>query len=286
MSENEPPEGGNAAQIAYWNDRAGATWVAQQERLDQLFQPITDIAIEAAAATAGETVIDVGCGCGATLLALAERVGPTGRVTGLDVSVPMSTRAQARIAGLPQAAVKLGDAASMALPDAAANLVFSRFGVMFFDEPTNAFAHLRQAMRPDGRLLFVVWRTLADNPWFSVPLKAALDLLPPQPSSDPTAPGPFALADEDRTRDLLTRAGWRDVSLTRHDVGMRIAGARDLAAAADFAVTVGPVSRMLAEMPPESRTPVRDAVAQAIQDYDTPDGFILNGSVWTVAARV
>jgi SAM-dependent methyltransferase len=288
MTDQTPPDGGNAAQIAYWNERAGATWVAQQERLDRLFQPITDIAVQAAAAQAGDHVIDVGCGCGATLLALGDRVGSTGSVLGLDVSAPMSARAQERIAAtsMRQARVMVGDAATATLQPEATDLLFSRFGVMFFDDPAGAFGHLRRAVRRDGRLLFVVWRPLADNPWFRVPMEAARPLVPPQPAVDPHAPGPFALADADRTQRLLEQAGWRDVALDRHDVGMQIAPAHDLEGATDFAVTIGPLARMLGEMAPDARIPVREQVMRALRPYDSSDGFVLTGSVWTISARV
>src|ERR1700733_4132563 len=122
----------NAAQIAYWNDRAAVTWTAFQERLDAVFAPLTALALDAAAPAAGEHVIDIGCGCGATVLALADRVGPTGEVLGLDVSEQMSARARERIgvSGFSNARVVVSDAATYAFAGNTADLLFSRFGVM------------------------------------------------------------------------------------------------------------------------------------------------------------
>jgi SAM-dependent methyltransferase len=277
----------NAAQIAYWNDRAAVTWTEFQERLDAQFEPITALALDAAAPASGQNVIDIGCGCGASVLALADRVGPTGQVLGLDVSEPMSARARQRItaAGLTNVRVVVSDAAHHAFPAADADLMFSRFGVMFFADPVAAFANLHRAMRPGGRLLCAAWRPLADNPWFMVPLQAARTLLPPQPPADPNAPGPFAFANPDRTLGIFRDAGWQDVTLTRHDVPMRFAASGQIGQATEFATRVGPLARALADEGPEIRARVQLAVAEALQTYDGPSGINLTGSIWLISAR-
>ena len=282
-----PEEQGNTAQIAYWNDKAGVTWTAFQERLDALFEPITALAISAAAPAPGERVIDIGCGCGATVLALADRVGPTGHLLGLDVSEPMSARARQRIeaASLTNATVVVSDAATHTFTEPSADLLFSRFGVMFFADPVAAFANLRTAMRPGGRLLCVAWRPLTDNPWFSVPLEAARGLLPPQPPTEPDAPGPFAFANADRTLGIFTRAGWRDTTLTRKDVPMQFAAAGQLEQAVEFATRVGALARMLVDEGPEVRSRVRQAVGDVLKTHDGRDGINLSGSVWLISAR-
>ncbi|HEY0181520.1 MAG TPA: class I SAM-dependent methyltransferase [Rhodopila sp.] len=277
----------NSAQIEYWNDKAAITWTAFQERLDALFQPLTALALDAAAPAVGERAIDVGCGCGATVLALADRVGPTGEVLGLDVSQPMATRARERIAaaGLPNARVTIGDAASFTFSEGRADLLFSRFGVMFFSDPVAAFGNLRTAVRQDGRLLCAAWRPMADNSWFRIPLEAARSLLPPQPPADPDAPGPFAFANPDRTRTILSDAGWRNVTLTRADVPMYLAAAGQLDQAVDFATHVGVLARLLADQDRETRARVREAVGQALKSCDSPAGITLSGSIWLISAK-
>ncbi|WP_191970260.1 class I SAM-dependent methyltransferase [Methylobacterium planeticum] len=286
MPASEPVEG-NAAQIAYWNDRAGETWAELQARIDANFSALTALALEAAAPQAGERVIDIGCGCGATVLDLARRVGPTGSVLGVDVSEPMAARARARIAaaGLAQAQVQVADAAAGAFDWTGADLMFSRFGVMFFAEPAAAFAHLRRQMRPGGRLLFACWRPLAENPWFTVPLEAGRPFLPPQPPADPTAPGPFAFADPERVRQVLATAGWREIGVSPREAPMRMADADDLDGAAAFATRVGALARLLADSEPETHRAVKRAVREALRAHDGPDGIALTGSVWLVSAR-
>lgn len=282
-----PAERDNAAQIAYWNDKAAVTWTTFQERLDALFEPITALALDAAKAAPGEHAIDVGCGCGATVLALADRLGATGQVLGLDVSEPMSARARERIAasGLANAKVLVSDAATYTFPHGDADLLFSRFGVMFFADPVAAFTNLRRAMRPGGRLLCAAWRPLADNPWFRVPLEAARPLVSPLPPADPEAPGPFALANADRTRAIFADAGWHGVTLTRQDVPMRFAAAGQLQQATDFATRVGALARILADEGTDVRERVRQAVLETLRTYDGAAGITLTGSIWLISAR-
>ena len=187
----------NADQVAYWNGDAGDKWARLQARLDGLFVPISAAAVAAAAPCQGEHALDIGCGCGATVLALAEGVGPLGRVTGVDISAPMLAVAEHRIAAsaLTQAAVLKADAATEPFAPGSFDLAFSRFGVMFFDAPVEAFINIHRALKPGGRLVFACWRPFKTNPWFSVPYRAAVPHLPEQERPEPEAPGPFAFAD-------------------------------------------------------------------------------------------
>ncbi|HEY4040654.1 MAG TPA: class I SAM-dependent methyltransferase [Rhodopila sp.] len=283
----DPAKQDNTAQIAYWNDRAAVTWTAYQDRIDGMFAALTVKAVDAAAPGFGMRVVDVGCGCGATTLELARRVGPAGRVLGLDVSEPMAARARERIAAarLGNAEVLLSDASVHAFEAASADLLFSRFGVMFFADPAAAFANLRRAVRPGGRLLLVVWRPMAENAWFSVPLAAADDVLPPAPLPEPDAPGPFALADPDRVGRILGSAGWSDIGLTRQDVPLCLAGPGQITEAAELATRVGALARALADAAPELREAAARSIARVLPAYDGPGGICLSGSVWFVSAR-
>lgn len=273
----------NTDQIEYWNTRAAESWVALQEHLDSVFAPLTEVALGAAAPAAGEHVIDVGCGCGATTLRLGALVGRSGHVLGLDVSQPMAARARERVAaaGLGNVEIRVEDASTAALPPA--DLLFSRFGVMFFDDPAAAFGHLRGAMRPGGRMLCAVWRPVAENPWFKVPMDAVRGLFPALPPQDPNAPGPFAFADAERVRGIMAAAGWRDVKLTPRDVGMPVAGAGETDRAAAFSLRIGPVARMLAEADPALRPQVEAAIASALRPFDGPSGVVLPGAFWLIS---
>ena len=200
----------NAAQIAEWNGEQGQRWVQLQQQMDRMIEPFGDAALQAAAPRPGERVLDIGCGCGSTTLALARAVGSSGQVLGVDVSQPMLAAAQRLAAAAPELSLRFveADAATAALPHGQ-DLLFSRFGLMFFDQPAAALRHLRRALRPGGRCAFVCWRAPRDNPWAMAPLMAArkaLGITPPP--ADPHAPGPFALADEQRLHGLLSEAGF------------------------------------------------------------------------------
>ena len=277
-----------AEQIAYWNDATAAHWTTLQARIDHVFSPITALAMEAASPRPGERALDIGSGCGATVLELARRVGPQGQVCGIDISVPMSACARERIAaaGLATADIVVGDAATHAFVAADRDLLFSRFGVMFFADPHAALANLLRATRGGGRLAWVAWRHLAENPWFAVPLQAALPLLPAAPPADPLAPGPFAFADADRVRHLLRTAGWQNVKLVRHDVPLRLAAADDVAGAADLVTCMGPLARRLARSNPNPalKTAVRASLEAALSTHVAAGGIVLTASTWIISA--
>jgi SAM-dependent methyltransferase len=277
----------NADQIAYWNGEAGARWVARQQRLDAMLEPLTQTALDAAAPALGERVIDIGCGCGATVLELARRVGPQGRVLGVDVSAPMLEVAGRRIAeaGLSQASVVLDDAATRDLGGEQVTLAFSRFGVMFFRDPAAAFANLRLGLRAEGRLAFLCWRTPAENPMFQVPLEVAKPYLPPSPPPAPDEPGPFAFRNPDRVRGILATAGWRQVAIDPVDTAMPVAGPGEIDMATEAILQSGPVARAFAELTSEHRDAVRTALRERLGAYDGPGGVVLPGAVWLVQAR-
>jgi SAM-dependent methyltransferase len=277
----------NTAQIAYWNNEAGPRWVAMQERMDAMLAPLMHAALDRAHPVAGENVLDVGCGCGATLLELSHRVGPNGSVLGVDISAPMLGRARERVQDKsPQNVhLTLSDAATYAFAPGAFDLAFSRFGVMFFDEPVGAFANIRSALAAAGRLTFICWAPLRDNPWFVVPLAAARPYTPPQPEIDPNAPGPFAFADPDRVRTILVGAGYSAVDIARHDISMRICGPGGIEQAARFAIESGPVARALAGAEPDARAAAEQAIAAEFHRLEGPRGIELPGSVWLVSAR-
>lgn len=293
MPEEAPAGfGPNAREAAFWTDAAARTWVPLEAKLDGLLAPLTGVALDLAKAAPGERVLDVGCGSGATMLALAERVGAAGRVLGCDISGPMVARARQRIveAGLLQAAVDEADVSVRDFEAGGFDLAFSRFGVMFFNNPVEAFANLRRALIPGGRLAFVCWRAMAENPWVMVPLAAARPLLLPMDPPAPDAPGQFSFGDPARVQAILAAAGFRDVGLAPHDTPMMLAGPGPDAAAeaAAFSVRMGPAARAVREQP-ALEGPVREAMAAAYAAHAGPrgvtDGVVLPGGVWLVTAR-
>lgn len=273
----------NAAQVAYWNEAAGPTWAALQIQLDRQIGPLGRAAQTALDARAGEHILDIGCGCGESSLELARAVGPSGSVTGFDISRPMLEIAGARAAeaGLSQARFVEADAQTHPFPPGATDAMFSRFGVMFFADPTAAFANIRKGLKPGGRLAFVCWRAMAQNPIMTLPLASAAHLLPPAAPPEPGAPGPFAFADKDRTSGIMAAAGFTDIVFTPHDQKI---GSGDLETTLGLSLRIGPLGGMLRENP-DKREAVIDAVRAALRPHEGPDGVLLASATWIVTAR-
>jgi SAM-dependent methyltransferase len=272
----------NAAQVAYWNETAGRTWADLQDRIDRQIRPLGLAAMERLAPASGEQVLDVGCGCGDTSLELARRVGPEGGVLGLDISAPMLevARGRAEAAGARNLAFHEADAQTAALPGGR-NAVFSRFGVMFFADPTAAFANLRSALRPGGRLGFVCWRPLAENLWMRLPAETAAGLVPPAPPPEPGAPGPFAFADPDRVRRILAEAGFTGIDLTPHDEAI---GGLDLEGTVAMSFRVGPLGAILRERP-DLAPLLRERVREAVSPWLRGDAVYMPSATWLVSAQ-
>jgi SAM-dependent methyltransferase len=271
-----------------WRTQSGEAWVRLNARTDVQLQPYGQAVLAALDIRPGEAVLDVGCGCGQTLLELAERVGPNGHVTGLDISEPMLALARERAAGHPQIEILLGDAATHALPAARFDALFSRFGVMFFQDSVAAFATLRRALKPNGRLGFVCWQAPSLNPWVSLPLAAARGALPGAgwpPLFDPELPGPFYFSEPARVESILTGAGWSRVELRSLNVQSLLGGSRTLAEAVDYVYQSGPTARLLAEADPEHKPEVRRALEQALAPWVTADGVLCDGAAFVVTAQ-
>lgn len=273
----------NAQQFEYWNGPAGERWAKAQDRIDHHLGLITEALLALAAAGEGERVLDLGCGGGTTALMLRERLGPEGAVVGIDISAPNLALARARAhAAMADVTFLEADAATYAF-EPVFDLAFSRFGVMFFDDPAGAFANIRQALVPDGRLAFVCWRTFQQNEWAFAPYEAALDLLPPQEPVDPQAPGPFAYADEQRLRKILEQAGFREIVIRPLDTTVNLGAT--LEDALTEALTIGPLARAAADLDESTRENIRKRLAPVLKRYRTPYGIVAPAAVWLVSAR-
>lgn len=277
----------NHDQRQYWNEQSGPRWVKMQERLDVQINPLGLAALQRAAVQPGEHVLDVGCGCGQTSLQLALQVGPDGSVTGIDISQPMLARARERQreAGVKNLEFLWADAQTQVFEPQRFDLIFSRFGVMFFDDPPAAFRNLRAALRPAGRLCFICWQALERNDWVRVPLRAAAQYveLPPPPA--PGAPGPFALSDPERVRTILAAAGFQDIRCEAHETQINLGGTASMEGAVEFLLEIGPVAMLLRDATAAVRERVAQAIRTALVPYASQEGVHLPGAAWIVLAR-
>ncbi len=265
-------------------------WVAMADRLDRQLAPITELLIAATGLRPGDRVLDVGCGTGPIARRAAEIVGPQGSVTGVDVAADMiaaALDATPEVEGSAPVRYVESDAATWTSADLF-DVVISRFGVMFFDDPAAAFANLADLTRPSGRLSVAVWDRRDRSDLFEVPLAAAVGVLEAaghDPDLMPVAGGPFSLSDPEAVTSLLGDAGWRDVRVVHHDVEMLVGGGTDPAAAAEDAFGVGPTRKATEGVDGPLRVEVRDAIEAALAERVDADGqVVLGGRVLVVTA--
>lgn len=274
----------NADQIAYWNGAAGRHWTDRQQLQDIVLTPVSEILINRAAVKSGESVLDIGCGCGATSLDLVKRVGPGGRITGIDISEPMLGRARELTPSGAPVEFVLADATAHPFTPGTIDLLFSRFGVMFFAQPSDSFANMRKALRPGGRLAFACWRTPRDNPWMMLGLQEAYKYVPKLPELKPDDPGPFSFAREERVHRILNEAGFSNIAMERADLSLDIATGRGLDAALETVLAIGPTSRALEGQPPDQIAAATQSIRTALTAHQRGNAVPLGGSIWIVTA--
>lgn len=280
MSETLQP---NRDQATLWNEASGPTWVELQAVLDRMLAPFVDVLIDEAFPGAGGRILDIGCGAGATTLAMARRLGLQGQALGVDISGPLvaAARARAEADGVGNAAFVQADAQTYGFEAGRFDAVISRFGVMFFEDPEAAFANIRRGARPEARLAFVAWRSPADNPFMTAAWRAAAPFLPEMPTPEPNAPGQFGFADGERTAGILRAAGWRDVDVQPLDVPAAVA-VEDLRR---YLQKMGPVGAALRQADEATRSRVTDAVEAAYAPFIVDGEARYTAACWKVTAR-
>ena len=276
----------NATQIEFWNGETGHNWVTHDALMEAMLQPLGESVMDTLAPQPGEHVLDIGCGCGHTSLSLADRVGAEGSVTGIDISAPMLAVASHFAAGRSSIQFVEADAQTHAFEPERYDMVFSRFGVMFFEDPVAAFTNIHSAMRASGRLAFCCWQPRAVNPFMTVPAMAALELLPAPPEMPPRTPGPFAFEEAGYVTEVLTSSGFESVAVTPLQQPLTFGRGMSLAAIVERLVQIGPIAQMVRDAPEDLQQPVRDKVVDAVKPFYGEDtGITLDGHFWQVTAR-
>ena len=254
----------SSEQEQLWNGPSGQAWVESQEILDQVLAPFETLLVEAATARAPRRLLDVGCGTGSTTLAVARRLGTGTRCVGLDISEPMLTLARMRAQREGSRAEFIrADAQTHAFEPATVDMIVSRFGVMFFDDPVAAFANLRRAATEDVALRLIAWRSAADNPFMTAAERAAAPLLPELPARNPDGPGQFAFGSAKRVHTILEESGWTGADVQPIDVECAFpAGELDA-----YITRLGPVGRLLQEADEPTRARVMQTIRPAFDPY-------------------
>ncbi len=269
-----------------WSGAMGEKWNHWHERFEAMLAPIGAATLTLAACKQGERVLDIGCGAGATTFALAKQVGAGGQVLGLDISSALVQTAatRARQQGVTNANFLCGDAATIKLSEGGYDCLFSRFGVMFFADPFAAFRNLRLMLREGARVVFCCWGPPPENPWVSS-LSAVVSRHISLPPPDPLAPGPFAFADQVRTRSILEQAGFEGITFTPWH-GRQVLGGPglDLDAVVNFAEKAFFVGDVLEGKPEHLRQQVLADVRGFLRDRQTENGVELDAMAWLVSA--
>lgn len=274
----------NTEQTDYWNGDEASHWLVHEARYDAMLQPYADRLLAAANIAPDTTVLDLGCGAGATTLA-AGRAAAKGTAHGIDLSAAMLRRAAERAAeaALSNVTFEVADAQVHSFAEAAYDVVLSRFGVMFFDDPRAAFDNIRRAVRPGGLLAFVCWQPVPENEWVLVPGLAAAQHVALQPLTEPGVPGPFAFGDPEVVRTVLTASGWQDVDV--RDTRERLLVGPNVPDTVAFLRDTGMGKRVLAGLDQQTTATVTDAIAGALEPFAASDGVWLGSAAWLVTAR-
>ncbi len=276
-------EGKNQAQKELWNTFAGERWTRRQVDIDAMLLPFTQALMEASGLldSAPQVVLDVGCGSGETSLIMAD-LGHS--VTGVDISTSLLALSRKRAGDRTNVSFLEADASEAAF-DRQFDLLISRFGVMFFDDPQAAFTHMVQHVKPGGRVVFVCWRPPGENEWVTIPMGVLVSVTEPPAPPPPDAPSPFAFANPERVTAILEGAGLRDVRFTPIDAAMAMGSDKGAVQAADFVMEVGPAALPIALLRPEVVAMVREKMELEIQPR-LDDGYLtLGGAIWIVEAR-
>ncbi|MBC9034205.1 class I SAM-dependent methyltransferase [Sphingomonas sp. JC676] len=273
--------GANDEQAMLWNGDSGRAWVEAQTVLDGMFARLETMLVDTVAESGATRVLDVGCGTGATTLAIARRIGAGAECLGLDISEPMIDVAteRAREEGSPARFV-CADAQVHDFESPRFDMIVSRFGVMFFDDPVAAFANLRRAAHDGAALRPLVWRGAEENPFMTTAERAAAPLLPAMPARDPDAPGQFAFADKSRVQGILEASGWGAIDIRPVDVECAIPES----ALVPYLTRFGPLARVLGSVDDVTRARIVDTARAAFDPFVHVDEVRFTAACWMVEA--
>ena len=277
----------NKNQKDFWSGKGGDIWVERQNAMDTMLSPLGEAALNKLNFNEEENVLDIGCGCGHTTLNIAKRIGPSGNVTGLDISEPMLKRAKesADEMSITNTFFKCVDVQTEDLGDQIYSAAFSRFGVMFFEDSIAAFKNINKSLISGGYLSFVCWQSPAVNPWQSLfiqEVKKFLDL----PSPPPRSPGPFAFMESEYVSSILEESKFQDIRIEGHEAEVNMFSGRSLSDSVKDYISINPVvTQMLKESSENQIAEIVNSGIEAFSPYYSEKGLIFPSATWLVTAR-
>lgn len=274
--------------VEFWNDTLAKKFDRFREILMNGLSYHSRVPLEKLTVEPGSKIVDVGCGWGDTAIELARKTGPEGSVLGLDCVEQFleTARREAESAGVGNVRFLTADVERHPF-EPEFDLCFSRFGMMFFENPVAAMRNIRSGLRPGGELKFIVWRTIDDNPWLGMGKQIVLQYLdPPGDDARTCGPGPFSMADTEQVAKQLEIAGFEEVEFERNDGPVTVGESPE--DAVDFQLALGPAGEIFREAGAEAerqRSRIQEALREAFAPYETDDGIVMPSSSWTISAR-
>ena len=275
----------NAKQKDFWSGKGGDYWVEKQSEMDIMLNPLGEKALTKLDLKSNSEVLDIGCGCGATTLEIAKKVSE-GTVTGLDISVPMLGKAEseASIQGIANVDFKVIDVQVDLLASEKYDYVYSRFGVMFFDDPYEAFKNIFSSIKEGGELSFVCWQDPSLNPWQSLSVQVIRGYLD-MPSPPPRSPGPFAFHEKDYVKEILEQSGFSNISFDNNQEDITMFSGKSLQEASEDYLAINPVvTEMLKDSPDDLKAEIVESLKEAFSEFHKGDGLVFPSATWVVSA--
>jgi len=276
----------NIKQKQFWSGAGGDVWVDKQREMDIMLNPLGERAIQGLDLSGEKKILDIGCGCGATTLEIAKAV-TQGEVIGVDISEPMLERATKTASDmmLNNTSFQVKDVQVDEMPLSYFDIAFSRFGVMFFEDPFEAFKNINHSLKDNGQLSFVCWQHASLNPWQSLSIQVIKEFLD-LPAPAPKSPGPFAFEDKSYINEILAESGFRDIEIKDNQEDIVMFSGKSIREACEDYLTINPVvTEMLKNSPTELREEILEALIGKFSDFHNNEGLLFPSATWIVTAK-
>lgn len=270
-------------QAEFWNGPRGQQWAKNEARYDAMFRPFQGALLASCAGEAATRIVEIGCGTGATALAVA-RAHPEAEVWGVDISRPILEKARLLCREEPRIRLVEADAQRYVFPEGYFDLALSQFGVMFFPEPVAAFHNIKGALRPGGNLRFVCWQSIQQNEWLWVPAQAAARCVALPAPPPPGTPGPFAFAFPENIQQILTQSGFLSVSIQPIEASILLGGDGELESAVEIFRATNLAGAMFKDASPAEEEAALSAVREALEAHKTQGKIRMGAAAWLVSA--
>ena len=273
----------NNSQHVFWCGQGGANWVKKKDTIDDMLDPFGQAAMKRLNVLPSSTIVDIGCGSGATTFQLAHQLSSNGFVTGIDISKPLLDHARS-LNHFSNVRFIEEDLQTSSHSAGSFTHAFSRFGVMFFDDSVAAFSTIQKLLKPGGMLSFICWQTAQQNLWQTLILKEikkSVDI----PDSNPRTPGPFAFGNRDYVQSILTESHFQNIQIESYERPVTIFRGYSPEDAVTEMLALNPALQFLKDYPENEQAVIKGNVVTAYSKYQNDEGFEFPSAAWIVTAN-